>query len=560
MPDVFLCDESATQRVGTVFASARPKVAKLYSPSVDGTRTHARSLRLAAVSITLISSIARAAAPNDERAERMAADAMNTDYLATNFKQAQMKLSQALALCSHDGACSAGVRARIHRELGVVYIAGLNELEGGKQQFREGLALDPALDLDKDLTTPEMRAAFDAVRAESGAPAPAAVPAAAPAGPAPAATVSSSDKPTPGEIVHEPPAEQAILTPVPVYVELPEGVTAAKVTVRYKPFGATAWKSVEMSRRKDGYGAEVPCLDVGSTTGDLEYYIVASDAGGDVAAFSGTRNAPHKVPIKNELSGDPPHLPGKPPAAQCQDVSDCPPGFPGCVSGEKKPASMTDGNDAALVFAKNWLSLSVQEDILFLSSSKGACSGGNEYSCFYGDSGRYYGDIPYDKSGNEIAGGARLATTRLLAGYDRIFGGNIGIGVRLGFAFAGGPKAPSGNAFFPLHAEARVTYTFGTEPLARKGIRPYVHLSGGLAEIDGHVSVPAYADAAAYAKDDRLGLTAWKKTGTAFVGLGGGVMYAITPKSGPFLDVRLMQMLGVSGTAISPLLGYGVGF
>ncbi|HEX7667997.1 MAG TPA: hypothetical protein VF395_00330, partial [Polyangiaceae bacterium] len=410
-----------------------------------------------------------------------------------------------------------------------------------------GLALDPTLDLDKDLTTLEMRAAFDAVRAESGAPAPGAPVAAAP------------DKPTPGEIVHEPPTEQAVLTPVPIYVELPEGVTAAKVTVRYKPFGATAWKSVEMSRRKDGYGVEVPCLDVGSTTGDLEYYIVASDAGGDVAAFSGTRNAPHKVPIKNELSGDPPHLPGKPPSAQCQDVSDCPPEFPGCASGEKKPESASAGTGAA-VFAKNWMSLSVQQDILFLSSSKSACSGGNEYSCFFGDSDRYYGDLPYAKSGNEVAGGARLATTRLLGGYDRLFGANIGVGVRLGFAFGGGPKAPSGNAFLPLHAEARVTYTFGTEPFARKGIRPYVHLSAGLAEIDGHVSVPVYADATAYAKDVRLGLTAWKKTGTAFVGLGGGVMYAITPASGPFLDVRLMQMLGVSGTALAPLIGYAIGF
>jgi hypothetical protein len=508
------------------------------------------------LAIGLLGSISAQAAPNDERAQRMAADAMNNDYLATNFKQAQLKLGQALALCSHDGACSAGVRARIHRELGVVYIAGLNELEGGKQQFREGLALEPTLDLDKDLTTLEIRAAFDAVRAENRAALPeAAVPAAAAA-----AAASPADKPTPGEIVHQPPAEQAVLTPVPIYVELPEGVAAEKVTLRYKPFGATAWKAVEMTRRKDGYGAEVPCLDVGSTTGDLEYYIVASDAGGDVAAFSGTRSTPHKVPIKNELSGEPPHLPGKPPSAQCQDVSDCPPGFPGCVSGDKKPESMAESNGASGAFAKNWLSLSIQQDILFLSSSKAACSGGNDYTCFYGDTDRYYGDIPFEKSGNEITGGAKLATLRILAGYDRMFGGNIAVGARLGYAFGGGPKAPKGNSFFPFHLEARVTYHFGTEPLRQKGLRPYVHLSAGVAEVDGKVAVPVYVDAVAYAKDDRLKLTAWKKTGTAFAALGGGVMYAITPTSGPYLDVRLMQMLGVSGTVISPLIGYAIGF
>jgi len=124
----------------------------------------------------------------------------------------------------------------------------------------------------------------------------------------------------------------------------------------------------------------------------------------------------------------------------------------------------------------------------------------------------------------------------------------------------GGPKAPTGNPFFPVHAELRVTYHFGSDPFHRPGFRPYVHLSGGLAQIDGDVPVPAFADQAAYKRNSRLNLTAWKKSGTAFLGLGGGLMYAITPKSGPFLDVRVLEMLGVSGTAISPLVGYAIGF
>ena len=34
---------------------------------------------------------------------------------------------------------------------------------------------------------------------------------------------------------HTPPAEQAVNTPVPIYIEVPEEVGATKVTLRYKP-------------------------------------------------------------------------------------------------------------------------------------------------------------------------------------------------------------------------------------------------------------------------------------------------------------------------------------
>src|SRR5205814_7909369 len=142
------------------------------------------------------------------------------------------------------------------------------------------------------------------------------------------------------------PAEQVILTPVPIYVELPDGVNAAKVIVRYKPFGAADWKTLELRKMASGYGGEIPCADIGSATGDLSYYVQATDANGDVVSMSGSRNAPNKVPIKTEIAGEPPHLPGKPPSAQCRDKADCPPGFPGCASGKKKKGGNKSWGDA----------------------------------------------------------------------------------------------------------------------------------------------------------------------------------------------------------------------
>lgn len=492
------------------------------------------------------------AEPNDEAAKKLTTEAINVDYLATDFAKAKAKLDKALALCSKEGACSSKVVAIIHRDLGVVYVTGLNNAAEGKKHFESALAIDPAIALDKDLTNRDIQAVFDEAKAEIGSDA---APAAKPE-PKPEAAEPTGEKPPAGEIVHQPAAEQAVLTPVPVYVELPEGVAAAKVTVRYKAFGAAEWKSVEMQPRKNGYGTEIPCLDVGSTTGNLEYFIVASDASGDVVAFGGTRNQPYTVAIKHELAGEPPHLPGKPPPAQCQDTSDCPPGFPGCMSGDKgvddKPDTRESGGK------RNWMSLAFQQDILLLSSSATACSGGSEYACFYENPTTYYGDEPPPGSGNEIAGGVGRGTMRILVGYDRALGSNIGVGARVGYAFGGGPQAPNGAAFFPFHGEVRATYYFGSSPLSKKGIRPYVHISGGVAQVDARVTVPIFTDPQ---HPDRLSqLAAWRKAGTGFVGAGVALMYALTANSGPYVDVQVLQMLGVSGTSISPQLGYGLGF
>src|ERR1041385_6911808 len=101
-------------------------------------------------------------------------------------------------------------------------------------------------------------------------------------------------------MVHTPPAEQAVATPVPIYVEFAAGVSASKVIVVYKPFGASDWQKLELRRLGTGYGGEIPCQAVGRT-GDLWYYVRAVDSSGETIAESGSRKAPHKVPIQNEV-------------------------------------------------------------------------------------------------------------------------------------------------------------------------------------------------------------------------------------------------------------------
>lgn len=490
------------------------------------------------------------AEPNDQAALELAKKAIEVDYFGTKFAEAKKKLEQALALCGPK-SCSNQVVAQLHRDLGLVYIGGFTQRDEGKAEFILALKANPAITLDPDLTSEEMQAAFDEAKTSVGASGAGGSSGSGSSGSAPSNPTPSAVQ---GDLIHTPPAEQTVMTPVPIYAELPDGVVAKKVVLQYRPFGAETWKSLEMPKVKNGYGAEVPCFDVGGVTGQLKYFIQAFDADNNMVSFAGTRNAPISVAVKLQLDGEPPHLPGQAPSPRCADRADCPPGLPGC----NKEQDSTEPQPEASTIKRNWISLSFQQDWLAISSAKNTCSGGNEYTCFDGDT--FYAPIPYDKSGGELAGGLALATSRIILGYDRIFGQNISIGIRAGFPLGGGPQAPGGAAFVPLHAELRAAYWFGADTFSRKGFRPYVTLAGGLAQVDAAVKVTVYTTEQDFINDKRQSLDAWKKSGLVFVAAGGGAMYAIKPNTGPIAELRFMQIFGSSGSAIAATVGYAHGF
>jgi hypothetical protein len=209
--------------------------------------------------------------------------------------------------------------------------------------------------------------------------------------------------------------------------------------------------------------------------------------------------------------------------------------------------------------AKNWLSLSFQQDFLSYSATEKVCSGTAQYQCFL--QGTSYSAPIYEGSGNELQSGVGLATRRVLVGYERLFGPNLTAGVRLGFAFGGSPKATveGASAFLPLHAELRGSYWFGEAPFERDGLRPYAGLAAGVAEVDGHVTVEYFEDAAGYQANRKGKLDAWRKTGNTMVGLHAGLAYAIKRDHALLLELRIVQMLGESATGGALNLGYTLG-
>lgn len=105
--------------------------------------------------LTLLALTTQAGAePKDDAATKLGKQAMEGDYFAMRFKQAEQKLKQALAMCGKK-ACIAVVKARLHADLAVVYIAGLKKPDKGKQQIKLALDADAAIQLNPDFATPE---------------------------------------------------------------------------------------------------------------------------------------------------------------------------------------------------------------------------------------------------------------------------------------------------------------------------------------------------------------------------------------------------------------------
>ncbi len=479
-----------------------------------------------------------AAGAKDKEAEKLFKSAIDEDYLNADFPKAEKKLKDAVAKCG--SACSDELLGKIHIALGTVYGVGLSKPDDAKREFTAALKADAKAALDPSLTTPDLTKIFEEAKKGAGG------------GGSSTPTPTPTPKTPSGEGSHTPPAESQVNTPLPLYVEPSDEVPLSKVTLRYKPFGATQYKSAEMRKVGKGFGVEVPCEDV-TTTGDVKYYFAFTGADGEAAGGLGSTKEPFKTTIKNELEGDAPKLPGKKAPEQCKEKGDCPPGLPGCEPvkgggggvkhGDKGWGSSCDqpvdckegltclngtceedkggggGGDKPDEGKKrmNLIGLGVQFDVLSLSGTSAACDGSNPaYACFVqGTNTQYYGGpIPF-KNTDGIQGGAGFAGARILVGYDRQLVKKIGLslGVRLGYAF-GGPGSPTNTppnsvtglkpdgtvgtigtpqaqakGFLPFHGELRLSYSLLGSMMENKKFRPYVFIDGGLAQVNAAVPV-----------------------------------------------------------------------
>ncbi len=573
--------------------------------------------------VFLFSSLAYAA-PKDAAANKEIDKAINQYYLVTKFDKAEGILVGTVKACGHD--CSPEVIAKAWMYVGIVRGSGKQDQAGAREAFDKAFATDKNVQLDAALATADTKKTYEAAAAAAGG------------GGGTAVTLPNNGggkKPfnenLPGEMQCTPDVGE-VQTRRPIPVSCTTDEDAVKAEIRYKEFGGDHWKTVDMHKHGKYFQATVPCSAT-KLAGPLRVYVRAKDASGDTVDQWGSKSKPAEFKIVPKTDAEPPSFPDRDPPDRCAEEVECPPGLPGCKSGgggashgtkgwgdtceesteckeglvclngscENAPSCDTNadcpsgstcvdskcqgaesgggGGGPAGPYKKNWLGLHVGLDIAIMGGDN-VCSQDSQnskgFACFAsGTSDQYFGD-PQVGAGDKISTGAALGTVRLMASYDRALTPNIMVGARVGYAFNGGPKA--GNAaFLPFHGEVEAQYWFGHNALGKKGIRPYVKVGGGMAQVDAKLPVtivdcgttstnsahdscvkpPGTPNAGTGGKTGQL--DAYKKLGQAFIAAGGGVMYALTKNSGLQLNVNVMFMLPTSGQVIEPSLGYVFG-
>lgn len=553
-----------------------------------------------ALSAVFFSTAALADKATETSAKALQKKAMEEDYLATDFSKAADKLNKAISACGSD-KCSANVRALLKRDLGVVDIGGQLDKDAGMAAFVDAIKLDSSIELDPDLKTKDLEAAWAAAKKKAGGG----------GGKTPPPDTNGGGEPS-GDFNHSPALEQAIRTPVPIYAEYTGSETLVRVVAKYKAFGMTEFKQLELKKIGNGWGAQVPCTDV--LQGDLQYYLQGFNAQSDPVATGGDRNHPYVVKIKNKIDGDPPHLPDQPPPTQCADTGDCPPGFPcakpggGTGNGEASGGTKGKGEDCeensecksneckdsvctappeddATKFPRIWIGVTGALDLSFISSDQDVCLldknglpvNSSGYYCTNSD-GSNYPKRSYDgdKTGAQnslltpgkagsVNGGTVISNIRVNLAFDYALTRNALVGARLGLVlgrYPGSAYGQDGGTTIPIQAEGRFTYLFlpgGVTAL----VNPYAFVAVGASEYDGEVDVPVTESGTPGTKN----VQAWKVAGPLYGGIGGGVRVAFpmgkTKKTyiAAMIAPKLIYALGNGGLFnIEPEAGVQLGF
>lgn len=229
---------------------------------------------------------------------------------------------------------------------------------------------------------------------------------------------------------------------------------------------------------------------------------------------------------------------------------------------------------------RNWLTLAFSPDVAFVSGDD-VCTKdtqANDHTFCVRQNGTHYVGTPTVGNADNINLGAVLSTLRITLGYDRLIGQRITVGARLGFAFNGAQDG--GASFLPVHAEARLAVWPGADPFAGTGVRPFLFLAAGLAQIDSRVDVEILEDGKACAaktpsdssskctqpsKDGVLEprkqtVSAYKQAGLAFAAAGVGVQ--IAPTAGVAFHLALRG--GITFPSVVPVItpeaGFALGF
>lgn len=494
----------------------------------------------------------------DLRTEASAREALtraDDDYLQNDFAKALRRLQVVERACG-EASCTAPTHAALLRDIGTMQLR-LGQAAAASASFRRARKVDGTTTLNPDYDTKDLREAWEATAAATPA-------------------VAS------GDFTHRSASAQRTSTPLPVYVEL-ESAEVTSVVVKYRNDTMRSFRRAGLKRVGSGWGGYIPCADV--VAGTIRYYVQGFDKDGELAASSGDPNRTFEVPVRDELTGEPPALPGDaaPPRCAEQDVQalnldenerctedrQCKSGT--CAADRCKAAQAFEQEEASVgsarPLARFWVGVAGALDLSAPPSGNEVCALSSGVSA----SG-YWCTSPEgtDLSAAALVPGRRGSASseltpggvHVLVAADYAATANVLIGVRLGYVANAypGEAAPSAGKTIgaAIHAEARGTYVFGDEPIARSGLAPYAFVAAGVARFDTPITVMVAQQGVA----GERAVKAWRVAGPAFAAVGGGARYAFSPRvvfcTGLGLDAAFGP--GAFGVTVSPELNLQYGF
>lgn len=494
----------------------------------------------------------------DKRAEAAAKDAIKrtaADFASGDYATAAARLQKAVTTCGTK-KCSPDTRAFVLRDLGTMQFK-MGDKDAAASSFSQALAIDHDIDLGSKYDTPDVRAAWNHAKALAST-SPGAPPAEQPIG---------------GDFSHTPAAEQKVRTPLPVYVEAPDGTDVSKVVVKYKGAGMSDWGKVELTKMGDGWGGTIPCGAV--TQGELDYWVQGFDASGSPTASSGDPKHPFSVPIRDEITSDPPSLPDKPPPRTCASGGDD--GGGGGADGEgSEGASSGSSGSSSAKYARYWIGAAAEFELMSMPSANDACvlsTGPNPPPGFPANPANLYcvdatgADFPprtpagaainsklkaMPGSAGRSAGGLQPGDIRLMLSLDYALNENFLVGGRFGLvvnSYPGSAASQDGRAAgFKVHVEGRATYLLGSAPLERVGFAPMGIAGLGLGEFDGHVT-----SVVTNGPSQSEPIDIWDTDGPFFMFIGAGARYQFSPRIAATAALRLN--LAVGGNGVLPTFG-----
>src|SRR5664280_3403352 len=104
----------------------------------------------------------------EKKAAKLSGEALGADFKAGHFTLGEEKLREAIRICVPE-VRSPGFQARLHRDLGYIYVVGFLRVDDGKDEFTAALSLDPTVALTLPMQSHEVTTAFAEIKTQAGA-------------------------------------------------------------------------------------------------------------------------------------------------------------------------------------------------------------------------------------------------------------------------------------------------------------------------------------------------------------------------------------------------------